>query len=271
MAATRTEHIVRKLPADRIVPGDNDRKTFDQHALEVLARSIAENGLAQPIIVRPAGEQFEIVAGERRFRAMTRYLGWDRIPSLVRDYDDAHAANVMLAENTSRADLDPIEEGGAYAKQLDLGRTIDEIADIAGVPVSRVRARLRTLDGLCENAKDDYRAGILNHQQALELCSIDKDRQQPLLDAMRRESFSTSQWRDLLTRIRRAQAEDAESGLFNADEFTLRVEEFTADVKRKRPFNRTAARSLIRRLAAELGDDHPLAVEAAEFIASELP
>ena len=104
---------IANIPVSSIAAGNNDRKEFDPVKLEELAASIAAHGLAQPITVRPLSgliPGFEIVAGERRFRAISRVLQWDTIPAIVRDLDDEAASAIMLAENTGRADLNPIEE-----------------------------------------------------------------------------------------------------------------------------------------------------------------
>jgi hypothetical protein len=109
---------VPTVEAALIVPGDNDRQAFEPVALQELADSIAAHGLAQPITVRPiAGGLYQIVAGERRFRAM-QLLGWERVPALVRDLDDRQASAIMLVENLNRVDLNPIDEARAYSKRM---------------------------------------------------------------------------------------------------------------------------------------------------------
>jgi len=187
------------IAADLIRPGDNDRTEFAAKELQELADNIAVNGLAQPVTVRPVepdliGTRYEIVCGERRYRACTQILGWDSVPVIVRPLSDLQASAIMLAENMARVDLDPISEGRSYAKRIrELELTPADVAAMAGVPVSRVKARIRTLEGLSSNAQEDYIYGLLNHQQALELCTIDKDRQAALLWAMRKENFSTDE------------------------------------------------------------------------------
>ena len=110
---------LRTVQAALIVRGDNDRKHFDAEALAELAGSIERDGLAQPITVRPVATGLEIVAGERRFRAMTEVLGWTLIPAIVRELDDRAASAIMLAENLSRVDLDPVAEAEAYASRME--------------------------------------------------------------------------------------------------------------------------------------------------------
>ncbi len=135
------------LPVSQIAPGNNDRKHFDPAALADLAASIAAHGLAQPITVRPYGDGFQIVAGERRFRAISQVLRWETAPCIVRDLDDEQASAIMLAENTGRADLDPIEEANAYRERSSkFGWDTAKIATVAGVSADVVRRRLLLLD-----------------------------------------------------------------------------------------------------------------------------
>lgn len=134
---------VVQLPTSKIVAGSNDRTIFKPEALRELASSISEHGLLQPISVRPKGKLFEIIAGERRFRAI-QLLKWEKIPAFVLDVSDADASALMLAENTARVDLDPMDEARAYEiRQRTLGWSEEEIGKHAGVSGSRVRSRLK--------------------------------------------------------------------------------------------------------------------------------
>lgn len=137
---------VQMIPCALVTAGNNDRKRFDPAALAELATSIAAHGLAQPITVRPCAGGYQIVAGERRFRAMTEVLGWDQAPALVRELSDEQASAIMLAENTSRADLDPIEEANAYNSRMQaFNWTPAHIAEVAGVSEDLVKRRVLLL------------------------------------------------------------------------------------------------------------------------------
>lgn len=139
------------LPCSEIVAGNNDRTVFDPDALAELANSIREVGLIQPITVRvltcdgePTG-LYSIVAGERRFRAVS-LLGWAEVPAIIADLSDEETAAIMLAENVSRADLDPVDEGRAYVARMGgYGWTAERCAQQAGVSVNRVRNRVKVL------------------------------------------------------------------------------------------------------------------------------
>ena len=143
------------IAVDRIVAGNNDRHTFDREKLEELAASIQAHGLAQPITVRPIVTgglphidegRYEIIAGERRFRATRDVLKAGHIDCIIRDLPDEAASAVMLVENTSRVDLDPIDEANAYQERVNrFGWSCEYIADIAGVSADLVKRRISLL------------------------------------------------------------------------------------------------------------------------------
>ncbi len=159
--------VLCRVPASLVRAGDNDRKVFDPAKLRELADSIAEHGLAQPPTVRSVPEGgYELIAGERRFRAMTAVLHWDVVPVIVREMGDEQASGVMLAENTSRADLNPIEEANAYASRIALHDwSVAEVASKAGVSVDRVRGRLALIN-LQTNVQKFVSVGQLPLQHA---------------------------------------------------------------------------------------------------------
>ena len=126
---------------------DQPRKYFDKEALEQLAESIVENGLLQPILVREYGEgRYQIIAGERRFRA-SKIAGLTEIPAIVLDKDDKNAAQIALIENIQREDLNPIEEALAYkslAEEYDM--TQEELSKQVGKSRSAIANTVRLLD-----------------------------------------------------------------------------------------------------------------------------
>lgn len=122
------------------------RKTFSPESLEELKKSIIENGILQPIIIRKSLiKGYEIVAGERRYRA-AREAGLKTVPAVVRDFDDKQMMELALLENLQRENLSPIEEAEAYSVIMDkLGYTQEEIADKMGKSRSHVANHLRLL------------------------------------------------------------------------------------------------------------------------------
>jgi ParB family transcriptional regulator, chromosome partitioning protein len=137
---------IQAIALAEIHVANNDRKHFDAKSIEDLAGSIKAHGLAQPITVRRIADGFELVAGERRFRAH-QLLGVATIDAIVRDLSDEGAAGIMLVENTGRVDLSPIEEANAYRRRIDeFGSTPAEVATAAGVSSIRVKYRLDLLN-----------------------------------------------------------------------------------------------------------------------------
>ncbi len=139
----------RVLPLARIRPNPlQPRKEFREEDLADLEASLRVSGLLQPITVRPAprgAEGFELIAGERRFRAAQR-LGWTEIPAVVRDVDDQTLLSLAMVENLQRADLNPIEEAEGYDQLIrEFSLTQQEVADIVGKDRSTVANTLRLL------------------------------------------------------------------------------------------------------------------------------
>lgn len=138
----------RLLPVGKIRPNPlQPRKEFREEELADLEASLRVSGLLQPITVRPAprGDGFELIAGERRFRAATR-LGWSEIPAVVRDVDDKLLLSLAMVENLQRSDLNPIEEAEGYDQMIrEFALTQQEVADIVGKDRSTVANTLRLL------------------------------------------------------------------------------------------------------------------------------
>ncbi len=122
------------------------RKTFEPAKLKELVNSIRESGVIQPLIVRKAGEKYEIVAGERRWRA-AKEVGLDFVPAVVRKYDDATMMEVALIENMQRSDLNPMEEAEGLRNMMEkLGITQAEVAKKMGMSKTAVSNSLRLLN-----------------------------------------------------------------------------------------------------------------------------
>jgi ParB family transcriptional regulator, chromosome partitioning protein len=138
---------VRLIPIASIEahPGQ-PRRVFDEAALAELAESIAARGLIQPIVVRPHGHRFQIVAGERRWRAAQK-ARLHEVPAIVRDFSDTETLEVALIENIQRQDLNAIEEAQAYQRLVaDYGHTQEALAKIVNKSRSHVANLLRLLD-----------------------------------------------------------------------------------------------------------------------------
>lgn len=147
------------------------RTVFDPDKLRELVESVKHSGVIQPLIVRKKGRQYEIVAGERRWRA-AREAGLSKVPVVIRDYDDATMMEVALVENMQRSDLDPLEEARGIQKMMDaLGLTQEETAKKLGKSRVAVTNALRLLK-LPPAVQDLVSAGKLTAGQARPLLGL---------------------------------------------------------------------------------------------------
>jgi len=170
---------LRTLPVELIAPNPRQpRKHFDQEALAALASSLEASGVIQPILVRPrAGGTYELVAGERRWRA-AQLAGLEKIPALVHDHTDAASIELALVENMARQDLNPVEEARAVAALVEeLGLTREEVGTRCGRSRVAVSNLLRLLD-LPDDALTLLEDGSLTegHGRALLLAEDHADR-----------------------------------------------------------------------------------------------
>ena len=210
---------IRDLAVIKVKAGNNDREIFDVAALEELAASIENHGLAQPITVRPVNGYFEIVAGERRFRAISQILNWETIPCIVREMSDAEASAIMLAENTGRADLNPIEEAKAYKKRsVEFGWSAEEIAKIAGVSKNLVTRRLSLL-GLVSEIRLLLSFGNIGLCHAEILVKLDANRQRIALRIYNRSTGITLRaFRHIVNQLFEEQSQES---LFDLENFWI--------------------------------------------------
>ena len=151
---------VVQLYLDDIIPNRfQPREVFDEKALKELAVSIKEHGVIQPIIVRNVNGKYEIIAGERRYKA-SALAGMTRIPAIIRDLDDKESSKVALLENLQRKNLNPIEEARTYQKILEIDQmTQEELAKTMGKSQSSVANKLRLL-----SLPDEVQEALLKEQ-----------------------------------------------------------------------------------------------------------
>jgi ParB family chromosome partitioning protein len=164
---------IRELEIGRIRPNPyQPRRQFEGIALDELEASIRENGLLQPLVVRPSGPDFELVAGERRWRVLKK-LGWEKAPTIVRPLSDEQMLVVALVENLQREDLGPLEEAVGYQQLIDgFGLTQKEVARRVGRDRSTVTNALRLLT-LPAPVRELLNDGLLTAGHARAVLSID--------------------------------------------------------------------------------------------------
>lgn len=166
------EDEVREIELERIVPNPyQPRRHFDEAALAELATSIREHGVIQPIIVRGVGDGYQIVAGERRYRA-SRMAGLTRIPAVVREFSETQMMEIALVENIQRADLNPIEEASAMQRLMtEFGLTQERMAERVGRSRPYVANMLRLL-ALPEDIKEHVSRGTISMGHARVLAGM---------------------------------------------------------------------------------------------------
>ena len=173
---------IREVPVGKILPNPaQPRLSYDEDSLTELADSIREHGVLQPILVRPAGAQFELIAGERRWRA-SRMAERETIPAIVVDFDESTALEVSIIENLQREDVSPLEEAAMFRKMTDaFGYSVRQLAQKVGKDKGYVENRLRL-----SNAPADIRELVslrkdtISH--AYELMKITDERQRRRLE-----------------------------------------------------------------------------------------
>ncbi|HXG39949.1 MAG TPA: ParB/RepB/Spo0J family partition protein [Candidatus Limnocylindrales bacterium] len=194
---------VRVVPLDRIEPNpDQPRMEFDETALEELAASIREHGVLQPILVRPLdGGRYQLVAGERRWRASIR-AGLETIPALIEQIDDETALEIAIIENLQREDLNPLEEALMYERMItEHGYSIRRLAQKLGKDKGYLENRLRLADAP-EEIKQlvSVRKDTLSHAYELMKVSDPKKRRR-LAEQVARGELSLVKLRERIERL----------------------------------------------------------------------
>ncbi|MED3570945.1 nucleoid occlusion protein [Cytobacillus praedii] len=194
---------VKKIPIDLIVPNRfQPRTVFDDDRIEELSRTIHTHGIIQPIVVREfENGQFEIIAGERRWRAMKK-LGWDEVPAIVKNLNDTETASVALIENLQREELSPIEEAVAYGKLLELHNLTQEaLAQRLGKGQSTVANKLRLLK-LPQPVQDALLSKAITERHARSLIPLkNPEKQVKLLEEIIEKNLNVKQTEDRVVRL----------------------------------------------------------------------
>ncbi|MBZ5752290.1 nucleoid occlusion protein [Metabacillus rhizolycopersici] len=193
---------VKKIEVQDIVPNRFQPRTiFANEKIEELALTIRTHGIIQPIVVRERDGKFEIIAGERRWRAV-QTLGWDTIPAIVKDFNDTETASVALIENLQREELSSIEEAVAYAKLLELhDLTQEALAQRLGKGQSTIANKLRLLK-LPKDVQDALLQKAITERHARALIPLkDPELQIKLLEEIIEKQLNVKQTEDRVVRI----------------------------------------------------------------------
>jgi ParB family chromosome partitioning protein len=168
---------IREVPVGKILPNPaQPRLSYDEDSLTELADSIREHGVLQPILVRPSGAQFELIAGERRWRA-SRMAERETIPAIVVDFDESTALEVSIIENLQREDVSPLEEATMFRKMTEaFGYSVRQLAQKVGKDKGYIENRLRLSDAPADIRElVSLRKDTISH--AYELMKIGDERQ----------------------------------------------------------------------------------------------
>lgn len=190
--------MIENISVDQLNPGQyQPRKRFDEESLQELADSIIEQGLMQPIIVRKSENNFEIIAGERRWRA-AKLAKLETIPVIVREINDRTASVIALIENMQRVDLSSIEEAEGIKKMIDeFGMTHEEASDAVGKSRSAITNLLRLLQ-LTDFVKEKLISGDIDMGHARALIPLPTDQQNMVCQKIINEKLSVRKVEDLI-------------------------------------------------------------------------
>lgn len=191
-----------EIPVTEIVPNKfQPRRIFDEEALRELAQSIKLHGVIQPVIVRRTMTGYELVAGERRWRA-SQLAGLTVLPAIVREYSDGEMTEIALIENIQRENLNPVEEAGAYRRLMEeFGLTQEEVAKKIGRSRSLIANTIRLLN-LTPVVQELVSRGTLSMGQARPLLALeDAELQQEAADTIIAEGLSARDAEELVRRL----------------------------------------------------------------------
>ena len=194
---------IKKIPINHIIPNRYQPRTvFDDEKIEELARTIHIHGVIQPIVVREYDQdKFEIIAGERRWRAMKK-LEWEEVPAIIKNLSDSETASVALIENLQREELSPIEEAMAYGKLLEIHNLTQEaLAQRLGKGQSTVANKLRLLK-LPQEVQDALLNKLITERHARSLIPLKNPQLQvQLLEEIIERSLNVKQTEERVVKL----------------------------------------------------------------------
>lgn len=198
----KDEENVQEIDIKKIVANEKQpRRGFDESKLEELADSMKQHGILQPVILRKKGNKYELVAGERRWRAAAK-AGIEKIPAIVRELNDSDVMEIALIENLQREDLNPIEEAMAYKSLMDdFGLTQEELSKRVGKSRSQIANTVRLLN-LDKEIQDLVYENKLTAGHARALLSIQDSKERlKLANMISKEALSVRQTEQLVKKL----------------------------------------------------------------------
>jgi ParB family chromosome partitioning protein len=248
---------LRVLAVDDIVPDSNQpRQNFDEESLNILADSIKEYGVIQPIVVAPAKSGFQIVAGERRWRA-AKIAGIGKIPAIVRTLSNQHKLELSIIENVQRADLNVLETATAFLKlKTQFNLTDAEIAKRVGKAPSTVSNQMRLLS-LPDYAKEALLEGKLSEGHARQILALavaggDKTTQRKMFDLIIKENWSVRKAEQFVIGFKKGEKDGQPVGVKSAHNATLIETELTRSIASKIGLGKTSVRQKITAHGGEI-------------------
>ena len=234
------------VPLEDIIPNRfQPRLSFDEQGLNELAQSIKEHGIIQPLVLRKIGDKFEIIAGERRYKA-SYIAGLTEVPAVIINLNDNESAEVAIVENIQRKDLSPIEEAKSYKKLLDRGYlTQDQLAGRMGKTQATVSNKLRLL-----NLDEDVQAALLNNKiserHARSILRInDKEKQKNVLNQILNKRLNVRDTENLVSEVLNENKKDEFIHVSNLTPNTFEFPEITNNQTEKKTEETTNLDSLL--------------------------
>ena len=217
---------LKNIDINKIQANVNQPRTvFNEAKIDELAASIKENGLIQPIVVRKNNGVYQIIAGERRYRAC-RLLNMKQVPCIIEDYTDKQTQTLAIIENIQREDLSPLEEAKAYQaliKEYDYNQT--ELAEIVGKKQSTIANKLRLLK-LSDDVQFSLNQKQITERHARAMLSLDEEKQQEVLREVLKKKLTVADTERLIKKEPKPKKKKAE-----ADVKKTRSEEHTSELQ----------------------------------------